>query len=80
MVDPSLVRFGASGTEAAPVTVARRDVNRDDQRDLVLRFKIQDLGIECGATSLTLTGKLLDGQPIIGSAAITTTGCKQKKH
>jgi hypothetical protein len=78
-VDSGPVRFGASGIEAAPVNVAHRDVNRDGQRDLVLRFQIQDLGVACGATSLTLIGQLLDGQPIIGSAPIATTGCKQKK-
>jgi hypothetical protein len=77
-VDSNLVRFGATGTEAAPVHVAGRDVNRDGQRDLVLRFEIQKLGIECAATSLTLIGQLLDGQSIIGSAPVTTTGCKQK--
>lgn len=77
-VDSSLVRFGATGTEAAPIHVARRDVNRDGQRDLVLRFQIQNLRIECGASSLTLTGQILDGQSIIGSSPIITTGCKQK--
>jgi hypothetical protein len=77
-LDFGTVRFGASGTEAAPVHVAHRDVNRDGQRDLVLRFQIQELGVECGATSLSLTGQLVDGQPIIGSAPITTTGCKKK--
>lgn len=78
-VDPKLIRFGSNGTGVAPVNVAHRDVNRDGQRDLVLRFQIQDLGIECGATSLSLTGQLLDGRPIIGSAPITTSGCKAKK-
>ena len=77
-LDIGPVRFGATGTEAAPVHVAHRDVNRDGQRDLVLRFQIQELGVECGATSLSLTGQLVDGQPIIGSAPITTTGCKKK--
>jgi hypothetical protein len=78
-VDSNLVRVGATGTEAAPVHVTGRDVNRDGQRDVVLRFEIQNLGIDCGATSLTLTGQILDGQSIIGSAPITTTGCKQKR-
>lgn len=78
-VDPKLVRFGATGIEAAPVHVASRDVNRDGQRDLVLRFQIQELGVECGATSVTLIGQLLDGQSVIGSAPITTTGCKERR-
>jgi hypothetical protein len=78
-VDSHLVRVDATGTEAAPVHVAGRDVNRDGQRDLVLRFEIQNLGIDYGTISLTLTGQILDGQSIIGSAPITTTECKQKR-
>jgi hypothetical protein len=78
-VDSNTIRFGLTGIEATPVHIARRDVNRDGQRDLVLRFQIQDLEIECGTTSVTLTGQLVDGQAIIGSTPITTTGCKQKK-
>ena len=44
-VDPNTVRFGATGTEAAPVHVARTDVDGDGNRDLVLRFQIQDTGL-----------------------------------
>jgi hypothetical protein len=78
-IDSDLVRFGATGSEAAPVRIAHRDINRDGLRDLILRFQIQELGIECGATSVTLTGQVLNGQAIIGSSPITTTGCKQTK-
>ena len=65
--------------EAVPTHLARRDVNRDGQRDLVLRFQILDLAIECGATSLTLTGELFDGHAIIGSNPISTTGCNPNR-
>lgn len=41
-VDPSTIRFGATGTEATPVHVGRRDVNENGQRDMVVRFAIQD--------------------------------------
>jgi hypothetical protein len=37
-VDTKTVRFGATGIEAAPVLVARRDVDGDGNRDLVLQF------------------------------------------
>ena len=76
-VDSDSVRFGATGIEASPVHVARRDVNGDGQRDLVLRFQIPALELECGASSATLTG-IVNGQGIIGSAPITTTGCNKK--
>ena len=74
-VDPSTIRFGATGTEAAPVHVGRRDVNGDGQRDMVVRFAIQDTGIKCGNTSATLTGQISSGQSIIGSSSIQTVQC-----
>jgi hypothetical protein len=78
-VDSHFVRFGATGTEGVPVHLAQRDVNGDGRRDLVLRFLIHELAIECGATSATLTGQVSGDQSFIGSAPITTTGCKQAK-
>ncbi len=79
-VDSHLLRFGATGTEAVPIHLSQRDVNGDGRRDLVLRFLIQELAIQCGATSATLTGQVSGGQSFIGSAPITTTGCKQTKQ
>jgi probable HAF family extracellular repeat protein len=74
-VDPNTVRFGATGNEAAPVDVARRDVDGNGQRDMVLRFEIQDTEIECGDTSATLTGQTFNGESILGSGAIKTVQC-----
>jgi hypothetical protein len=70
-IDPNTVRFGATGTEAAPINVGQRDVNGDGSRDLVFRFMIQDLGIQCGDTSATLTGQTADSQSFSGSSSIT---------
>jgi hypothetical protein len=77
LIDTNTVRFGCNGVKAAPILIRRRDVNRDGQRDLVLRFQIQDLGLECGASSLILTGQNTAGHPITGESPIITTGCRQ---
>jgi hypothetical protein len=74
-VDPNTIRFGATGTEAAPVHVGRRDVDGDGDRDMVVRFAIQDTGIECGDTSAVLTGQISGGPSIIGSSSIRTVQC-----
>jgi hypothetical protein len=75
-VDPNTVRFGATGTEAAPIHVRRRDVDGDGDRDVVARFVIQDTGIKCGDTSAILTGEIPGGPSIIGSSPIQTVQCK----
>ena len=48
---PSSVRFGSTGTEAAPIDVRQKDLDIDKDRDVILRFQIADTGIKCGDTS-----------------------------
>jgi Right handed beta helix region len=74
-IDSSTVRFGATGTEAVPINVALRDVDGDGDRDMVVRFQIQDTGIKCGDTSAILTGQISNGPSIIGSSPIRTVQC-----
>ena len=59
---------------AAPVHVARREVDGNGKRELLLRFEIQDTGIECGDTSATLTGQTY-GESIFGSSPTKTVQC-----
>jgi hypothetical protein len=71
-VDPATVRFGKTGTEAAPVRAALEDADGDGTIDLVLHFRTQDTGLQCGDTSAVLTGKTVSGQAIQGSDSIVT--------
>ena len=75
-VDPLNIRFGPEGAEAHGKGHLQ-DVNHDDEPDLVLHFKTQETGIQCSDTSAFLTGETVDGDPIQGSDAIKTVGCKQ---
>lgn len=75
-VDASSVRFGHNGTEAAPIQSSIQDFDNDGDLDMVLRFRIQHTGVQCGDQALVLTGKTMGGQAIKGSDAITTVGCK----
>jgi hypothetical protein len=77
IVDPLSVRFGPKGAKEAHNKGHTEDVNDDGEPDLVLHFKTQATGIQCGQTSASLTGETVDGDPIQGSAAIKTVGCKK---
>jgi len=75
-VDPSTVRFGADGTEAAAAQSALDDINGDGLTDIILQFNTQGTGIACGDISASLTGETESGQAIQGSDSIQTVGCK----
>ena len=75
-VDPATVRFGAIGTEAAPVQYALEDVDGDGQLDMIVHFANQSTGIVCGTTTGVLTGNTSSGQAIRGTDSIKTVGCK----
>ena len=68
-VNPTTVRFGRTGTEAAAVHSALEE-------DMILHFDTQETGIKCGGTSASLTGQTLGGKAIEGSDSIQTVGCK----
>ncbi len=74
-VDPASVRFGPGGAAEAHGTGHIEDVDGDGDNDMVLHFRTQATGIECGATSASLTGQTLGGQPIEGIDSVRTVGC-----
>jgi hypothetical protein len=74
-VDVSSVQFGSSGAREAHGRGHVEDVNADGRFDVVLHFRIEQTGIDCGDTTASLTGKTVDGQVFAGSDSITTRGC-----
>jgi hypothetical protein len=52
------------------------DTDSDGDDDLMLHFRTQATGIQCGDTSASLTGQIVDGQQIKGSDSIITVGCR----
>jgi hypothetical protein len=42
---------------------------------MVLHFRTQETGIQCGDTQAGLTGMTVDGQEIEGADSIRTVGC-----
>lgn len=74
-VDGLTVRFGPD--EAEPDHYALEDVDLDGDLDMMLQFRIQETGIECGDTEAILAGETGDGRKIKGADSIRTVGCKE---
>lgn len=74
-VDPLSVAFGPNGATEAHRRGHLEDADGDGDLDLVLHFRTQETGIQCGDTSTSLTGQTFDEQQIEGSDSITTVGC-----
>ncbi|MSO23705.1 MAG: hypothetical protein EXQ58_10755 [Acidobacteria bacterium] len=75
-VEISSVRFGRTGTEAAPTKSALADVDGDGDLHLVLHFDVPQTRFLCGDVSATLTGRAKAGQAFRGVDFIKTPGCK----
>ena len=70
------MRFAPDGAVIAHRRGHVEDVDRDGDLDLVLHFRTQRTGIECGDTNAMLVGETFEGTPIEGSDSIVTVGCK----
>jgi hypothetical protein len=75
-VAPLSVKFGPAGATEAHGKGHVEDVNGDGKPDLVLHFRTQETGIQCGDTSASLTGETFEGDPIQGTDTIKTVGCR----
>jgi hypothetical protein len=78
-VDPMSVAFGPDGATESHGKGHIEDADNDGDMDMVLHFKTQDTGIQCGDTEASLTGQTFEGQAIAGSDAIQTDGCGSAK-
>ena len=82
-IDVTTLAFGPSGAAPAhdltdPDTYADHleDVNDDGFTDLVSHYPQKQTGIACGDTDATLSGNMLDGQPIEGTDTVRTVPCR----
>jgi parallel beta-helix repeat protein len=69
-IDPATIRFGRSGTEAAPANCALSDVIGDRLKDLVCHFYTQETGFLWGDTVVWLRAAPYGCCPMKGSDAI----------
>ena len=76
-VNMETVRFGP--LNAVPQIANVRDVNRDGLSDLLLRFRLREVGLGCDSTQATLTGVMFDGRQIYAQDAVQMVGCKARR-
>lgn len=74
-IDQASLRFGPNQA-LAEGEGKLEDINGDGLPDLVLHFRTQNSGIQCGDTSVSITGQTVNGISIQGTDSITTVGCK----
>jgi hypothetical protein len=74
-VDFYTVQFGPGQAQPAHSQPHIEDVDGDGLMDLVLHFRTEDTGIQCGETEATLTGDTWDGAGVQGTDSISTVGC-----
>ena len=75
-VDPLSVRLGPGKAQEIHRQGHFRDVDRDGDRDLVLHFRTQAVGLGCGEQAVKLTGQTVVGQPIQGVDRLVVVGCQ----
>jgi len=78
-VDPLSVKFGPGQATESHGKGHIEDADGDGDLDLVLHFKTQQSGIQCGDTEASLVGTTFGGQEIAGTDAIQTVGCGSGK-
>jgi hypothetical protein len=74
-VNPMSVQFGGLGRTIFAIRSLEKDVDRDGDTDLLLRFRIRDIGLNCNDTSATLRGETFSGRVVQGVASIVVIGC-----
>jgi hypothetical protein len=74
-LDIASIRFGRTGSEAAPVSSSMEDVNGDRKKDLVLQFNVQDTELLGDDTGAVLTARTTSGMPARGYDGIKVIAC-----
>jgi hypothetical protein len=72
-VDVSTLGFGP-GQARVEKRPKLRDVTRDGELDLIVRFRSNETGLEPGAGEACMEGALLDGTPLFGCAKVAACG------
>jgi probable HAF family extracellular repeat protein len=76
-VNVTTVRLGPGGAEHVGIP-QYQDINGDGLPDLVLQFRTETAGFQCGDTIAELSLETFAGQKLFGQESIVTVGCIER--
>jgi hypothetical protein len=74
-IDPATVMFGPARTANVAQSL-QYDFDGDGDVDSVFGFRIEDSGVSCLDTSVTLVAKTFSGDPLAGQDSVTPINCE----
>ena len=74
-IDIDTARAGATGVEATAFKHMLEDVDRDNDIDLLMLFRVSDLALTCQSKGVTVKAKTDKGQEIEGAELVLMVGC-----
>jgi hypothetical protein len=75
-VDLATLRVGPDLAEVAALPLTA-DFDGDGDTDYIFGFRMQETGISCLDTTISIAGRTLSGDPIVGHAAIVPVDCEE---
>jgi hypothetical protein len=73
-VDPATLQFGSADASVAEAPVIT-NVDAEFGDDMIAKFNVQEAGIFCDDTEVTLSGSTYAGEPFISTDNIDTSNC-----
>ena len=74
-VNPASLEFGYADASVAEPPKINQNVDGEFGNDMVAKFNVQDAGIFCDDTEVTLTGATYAGDPFISTDSIDASDC-----
>jgi hypothetical protein len=75
-VDPASLKVGPNMAEVAAATLTA-DFDNDGDTDYIFGFRMEDTGLTCLDTSITIAGRTFSGDPIAGHDVINPIDCEE---
>jgi hypothetical protein len=76
-VDPASLVVGPGLAPNVAQTILTADYDNDGDTDYIFAFRVHESGVNCLDTTITLLGRTLSGDPIVGRDTIVPINCEE---